>query len=232
VPKKVIPISKGSIGLKCGDCLHFKRNAKFEKPCHQLGVKHFQDAPYCYTPDAYLLTKKNPEVLYQLGMLLKDFSAQESRVFMSILKASKAFEKHYDLKFGQPVYFKVGNDFLSNYFRGFVIGVAEAGDNQVFITSDLGKKQRVNPMVGSFLRDSVLTSAEWKAKRSALQKAKRLVDPAATFTAPPKVKLLADDYVPPSMETAPTEWFDKATDRVSSKKLKKSKDGTLEFKIS
>lgn len=230
--KKIIPISKGSIGLKCGDCLHFKRNAKFEKPCAQLGVKHFADAPACYTPDAYLLTKQAPETLFQLGLLLQTFTAQQSRVLISILKQSRAFEKHYGLKFGQAVYFRVGNDYLSNYFRGHVIGVAEAGDEQIFITSDLNKKQRTNPVVGSFMPESVFTITAFKEKRAALQKAKRLVDPKPVFKSKPQALILAEaDYQPPSMDSAPPEWFESASYRIPEKNLKKNKDGSMEFHV-
>jgi hypothetical protein len=44
--KKIIPISpKTSIGFKCGECLHFARLSKFEKPCSLLGIKAFANAP-------------------------------------------------------------------------------------------------------------------------------------------------------------------------------------------
>jgi hypothetical protein len=239
---KVIPLSKSSINLKCGDCLHFALNAKFEKPCSELGVKRFTEAPNCFSPNVYLLGKKNPDQLYQLGLILKDFSAQESRVFFSLLKQANQFEKHYGLKFGQPVYFCIGADYLSNYFSGYVIGVAECGDSQVFIGSDLQKKQRGKPLTGSFLRESVFTVSEFKKKREQLQKQGRLQDPNPLFTKP-KAQLMKEvDYTPPSMDTVPPEWFTKEDKkgkvkkgkgdaRISSKSLKKSIDGTLQFKV-
>lgn len=238
--KKVIPIAPkhASIGLKCGECLHFKANAKFEKPCSQLGIQRFSDAPNCYSPDVYLLGKKNPDTLFQLGLLLRDFSAQESRVFFAILKQSKAFEKHYELKFGQPVYFRIGNDYLSNYFHGFAIGVAECGDGQVFIGSDMNSRQRGSPMTCTLLKDSVLTVSDFKKKRAALEKEGRLVDPKPMFTMP-KATLKADKdgYEPPSMDSAPAEWYSKdkpnkkvKDGRISSKSLKRL-NGKLEFKV-
>ena len=77
--KKVIPISKSSIGLKCGDCLFFKQSSKFERPCTELGVKHFSVAPACFSPNVYKLGAKNPDVILQLGLLLRDFDASDTR---------------------------------------------------------------------------------------------------------------------------------------------------------
>lgn len=237
--KKVIPIARNTIGVKCGDCLHFKNNAKFEKPCYDLGIKKFSDAPACFSPNVYFLGRQNPDLLFQLGMILKDFTAQDSRVFLALLKQQKSFEKNYNLKFGQPVYFCLGADYLSNYFLGYVIGVAEAGDGQVFVGSSLGGKQRSKPMVGSFLRDGVFTVSEFKKRQAQLVKAGRLNDPKPLYTAPtPNVVSDVSDYTPPSMDTAPSEWFDKNKPltkkdaRLKSKAVKRRLDGKLEFVVS
>ena len=235
--KKVIPIAKTTIGLKCGDCLHFKLNAKFEKPCYFQGVKQYADAPPCYSPNVYNLGKKNPDALYQMGLILRDFTAQDMRILMSILKQGKSFEKNFKLKFGQPVYFHFGADYLSNYFAGFVIGVSELGEGQVFIGSDLGGKQRGKPLVASLMRDSVFTLSEWKKKHAALLKAGRVKDPKPMFGIPKVSELKGADYVPPSMDTAPPEWFTKERPlkgkdgRIAKKKMGRVLDGKLEFKV-
>lgn len=230
--KKVIPIAKASIGLKCGDCLHFKRNAKFEKPCSQLGTKHFANAPACYSPDPYILSAQTPDVLNRLGLLLSNFSAKEARVFMALLKQSSTLEKHFKLKFGQPVFFRIGPDYLSNYFRGFVLGVAEEGDAQVYVTSDLEKKQRKQPVMASLMRDSVYAASEWKKKKSQLLSDKRLQDPKPLFSVQ-KIQTKMDDlYVPQSLDSAPADWFNKVENRPKAKKrLRQEADGTLTFKM-
>jgi len=233
--KRIIPIGKASIGIKCGDCIHFKRMSKFEKPCNDLGRKHFADAPDCYSPDVYALAKHSPEILFNLALLYKDFTAQQTRVFMSLLKKSKTFEKS-KLQFGMPVYFRIGNeDFLSNYYRGFVLDVTSSAPQSVFITSDLGAKQRKQPMIGTFLRESVFSVTEFKKKKAALQKAGKLVATKPTFSCTKsKTALGAADYQPPSMDDAPREWFDKTKAKGKDKKKGskiKAIDGTLEFKI-
>lgn len=232
--KKVIPIAKASIGLKCGDCLHFKRNAKFEKPCSQLGVKHFANAPACYSPDPYILSAQSPDVLNRLGLLLANFSAKESRVLMSILKQTGTLEKHYKLKFGQPVFFRIGNDYLSNYFRGFVLAIAEDGDAQVYVTSDMEKKQRKQPVLATLIRTSVFTLSEWKKKKAQLLADKRTQDPKPLFTVQ-KIKTKMDElYVPQSLESAPADWFNKVDRPKASKKrppVREAADGSLSFKM-
>lgn len=231
IKKKVIPITtKTSIQQKCGECLHFKNNAKYEKPCSQLGVKRFASAPTCFYPNIYALTTKSPDALYQIGLLLHNFSTSESRILLSLLNQNKTFERSYDLKFGQPVYFKLGADFLVNYFKGYVAGVATAGEQQVFVTSDMGGQQRHKPVIATLLRDSVYSISEFKKKRSQLEKEGRFNDPNPKYT--PVAKKVDVKYEIPSMESAPAEWFDSFGARLKSRsKLKKGKDGSLVFKV-
>lgn len=233
--RKIIPIGKATIGIKCGDCIHFKRVEKFGKPCADLGRKHFADAPDCYSPDVYVLVKHNPEILFNLALLCKEFTSQETRVFMSLLKKAKAFEKA-KLHFGMPVYFSLGQDFLSNYYLGFVLDITTMATQIVYVTSDLAKTQRSKPMIGQIPRSEVYTLSEFKKKKAQLQKDGRLVDPKPKFNVVTNKELLAKkEYVPPSMESAPKEWFDKAKKgKAKAKTLTSSKkrlDGTLVFNV-
>jgi hypothetical protein len=230
--RKIIPIGKATIGIKCGDCIHYKRMQKFGKPCSELGRKHFADAPDCYAPDVYLLARHNSELLFNLALLYKDFTSQETRVFMSLLKKSKTFEK-VKLHFGMPVYFCIGNDYLGNYYRGFVLNVTTQSPQLVYVTSDLAKAQRNKPMIGTFLRDSIYTATEFAKRKVRLQKAGKLVDPKPNFQMEEDDKVLAKlDYNPPSMDSAPKEWFDKAKKSAKvTPSAKKRLDGTLVFNV-
>jgi hypothetical protein len=231
--KKVIKISEVKSPIKCGDCMHFKKLAKFEKVCSQLGTKHYANAPSCYFPDAYKLATQSPDMLYRLGLWFKDLTAQEARILGVLLNSTTSLEKRYKLKFGQPVFFCLGQDYLSNFFRGFVLGASPMGDDQVFITSDLNKTQRKQPMIASMMRESVYTVPEFKKHKEKLIKLKRLNDPSPLFAPTPTVTVDVG-YVPPSMETASPDWFDK----IAKKKLKKKKTsrikeigGTLTFEV-
>lgn len=229
--KTDIPISsRNSINQRCGDCLHFKLSAKFEKPCSQLGIKSFGAAPPCFSPNVYTMAQKSPDLLYQVGLLFHNFTPSQSRVLLSLLNMNKIFTKSYKLKFGQPVFFRLGNDYLSNYFKGYVVGVATAGDQQVFVTSDLSGSQKLKPVIATLARNSVFSVTEFKKKREDLVASGRLQDPQPLKT---KVKKPVDSkYEVPSMEKAPSEWFDTYGARLSSaKKLKKGKGG-ITFKVS
>ena len=234
--KSEIPVtSKHVLKYKCGDCLHFggadKGIAKFESVCSKLGVKRFADAPSCFFGNVYVLAKKEPDRLYQIGMMFHDFTSREKRILMSLLKASPSFEKKYNLAFGMPVYFYLSRDYLSNYFRGFVIGVAVTGDPKVYIASDLNGRQRGNPCTVSLYRNSIFSISEFKKKKEQLIKSGRLKDPTPLSKDMKMPKKVEADYQPPSMETAPAEWFDRFDKRLSYKKMQKEKDGSLRFKV-
>ncbi len=222
--------AKTSIGFKCGECLHFDRLAKFEKPCTQLGVKAFASAPICFTPNVFKLQSVNPDIFYQLGVLTKDFTSTESRLVIALLKQVNVQEKVYKLRFGQPVYFALGNDYLANYFLGYVISVNTSGDELVYVTSDLGKKQRKTPMLGSFMLDSVFTSSKFKIKKESLIKQGRLAEKSSIIT---MTKTKALDYEVPTLDNAPKEWLDKANVKKgkAGRKAKKELDGSLSFSI-
>ena len=138
---KVIPITTLKAKPRCGDCLHFKHISKFEKVCNTLGIKQFAEAPTCFSPNIYVLTKKNPDTLHQLGMLLRDWTPAETRVFMALLRQKIVMDKNYGLQFGQPVMFKIGGgDYLSNYFKGYVI------EGMTALRSMLGTVQALKAM--------------------------------------------------------------------------------------
>jgi hypothetical protein len=230
IKKKFIPIAKDSASApKCGDCLHFKRLAKFEKPCSELGTKHFAKAPECYAPDAYALSPMSPDVLFQMGLMLREMDAKQARVFSALIRQIPYMEKHYGLRLGQPVFFKIGADYLSNYFRGHVLAVTEVGNSQVFVTSDMKKTQRSNPMIASLMRESLLSLTEFKKKRERLVREGRENDPKPLWSKPKKA--VDETYVPPSMETAPKEWYDKVAKDKPKAKFKREADGSLTFQL-
>lgn len=222
--KKIIPIGKAFISIKCGECIHFTRVKKFELPCKELGRKHFSDAPGCYDPDVYLLTKQAPDTLSQLALLVKDFSSSEVRVLMSLLKNTKAFEKA-GYAFGQPVFFKIGEDYLSNYYRGFVLNVSSQ-DTTVTVTSDLNKTQRSNPLIGFVLSENIYSVSAFRKKKAQLVKQGREIDPAPKFTKIQKAEIVKADYVPPTMDNAPDDWFNKV-DSTGKKKKKRGGRGLV-----
>jgi hypothetical protein len=158
-------------------------------------------------------------------------SSTEARVLIALLRNIKTQEKFYNLKFGQPVYFCLSNDYLSNYFMGFVVGVATTGEEQVFVSSNLGKQQRRTPMLGSFIRDRVLTLSEFNKRKKELIALGKVQDPKKLFTPTTLIKATASDYEIPNMETAPQDWLEKLDTAKIKKRPKRELDGTLSFKL-
>lgn len=218
-----------SIAWKCGDCIHFQKFAKFEKVCSKLGVTDKALAPSCFSPNVFALQKVAPDVLNQIGLLVKDLSTTQSRILMGVLKSRKAFQR-YGLAFGMPVYICFGADYLNNYYKGFVIGVASHGDPMVYVTSDLNKAQINRPAILALLKDSVYNVVKFRAKKQELIKKKRLNDPKNTGIFGSNIKKPTVDvgYEPPSMDQVPASWFDAYARRVGKKQSKK---GKLEFKV-
>jgi hypothetical protein len=231
---KVIPLTVQKERPKCGDCLHFKNIPKFERVCTVLGVKSFREAPTCFKANPYILNKINPDAVFQLGILLHSSTAQQKRILSNLLKEMAQVQKVYKLEFGQPVMFHIGNDYLSNYFRGYVIGGSTSGDPQIYVTSDMSGGQRSAPAMVTLMPNSVHRLSDWKKKKAQLLKEKRLKDPNPLYSSHVQKKELSIDYTPPTLENAPAEWLDKRDIKgsmKSKKHLQKSKDGTLTFRV-
>ncbi len=235
--------NKVSLGLRCGDCIHHGKIAKFERPCIQLGVQQFASAPDCFSPDVYQLTKHNAELLNQLGLLVRDFTQNQFRILSFTFKSINIMLRH-GLKFGQPVYFCLGKDYLSHYFKGYVIGASTDGQ-YIYITSHL-KKSRSATLL-TLYSDSVLTVSTFKSKRKELLEANRLSLPSDTKTDTQKIPLIAlinaraninkpkkdvlADYTPPTLDNAPDGWIDIHEKKVKPK-TKRTPKVTVETKKS
>ena len=217
-------------GNKCGECLHHKRVAKFEKVCSQIGVGPFRKAPRCYAPNPYILNTVDPDALMKFGLFLLSLNGKQARVVTALLKKKDKMQKNYGLLFGQPVWFTIGADYLSNYFVGIVVDCSSVGDSQVTVTSSLRDKQRKSAMQAVLLRESIYTSSEFKKKKAKLILDGRLTDPKPMFSS--TIKKVDESYVPPTIESAPAEWFNKVDKKKpASKSRLKQIDGNLVYQI-
>lgn len=228
---------KVSLGMRCGDCVHFQRGpARFEKTCNKLGVDAKSKAPDCFSPDVFRLnTGIDPEVLGQLGRLIKDFSPSQNRILSHIFsKNGTAIHKH-GFQFGQPVYFTLGDDYLSHYFKGYIIG---ACDDYLYVASKLNKARSNTSL--TILPKTALSYKAYKAKEASLLKSKKIfmsekdkrlvkklplaehIDATGCVKLPEQVKV---DYEPPTFDTAPAHWFDIYDNKIQAKLRKKKPKG-------
>lgn len=199
--------TKLSLGFKCGDCLCFAKTARFEQPCEKLGVLRHANAPVCFVPNPFFMQKIQPDVLNQLGLLFREFNAPMKRVLLGLLRSGKTFED-MGLAFGQPVYFCMGEDYLSNYYTGYVIGVTSVMSPSVYVTTDLNKKQLSRPVIATLMPESVHVRSAFLKKREQLIERKRVMDPNHNKFKRVIKKNALEGYEPPSMDSVPAEWFD------------------------
>lgn len=157
---------RNSGSVRCGDCVHYKRGPKkFDDKCKNLEVHKDRRAPSCFSPDTFRLTKRNPEVLEKIGELTKNMSARELRLVSHLFgQLSKLKEKKL-FHFGQPVYFSLGSDYLTHYFKGFVIANE---DSNVQISATL-RRARKNTHI-CIPEDRVLSYEEFQEKAKQLVK--------------------------------------------------------------
>lgn len=227
---------KVSLGINCSDCVHFEGTAKFEKPCSQLGVDPRSRAPDCYNPDVFKLKAlDNPELLKDLGNLIRNFKPKQIRILSFILARQGGALAKQKLKFGQPVYFSLGAEYLSHYFKGYVVS---ASDGFVYVVAKLNKCKTNTSL--TLERSSVLTKVEYKILEE------KLVEENKLFMSPqekkkwrvlplaeqldskgriPHKEQFKDDYEPPTIDSAPEEWLHvyEANSQVLRRKKKKPK---------
>lgn len=210
--------------FRCGECLHFNKHPHSTRDtvCKDEGVKAIGIAPKCFTPDITKITG-NTDQFVQLVSLFQSYTHQERRIFLGLLRASK--KKGYPI--GTPLYFKIGNDFVSNYLCGFVAGYSSTGELMLMGSPD--QKGRGRTFVSFLERDAqdLLTASQWRAKRQELVAEHKLVDPANRVI---KRQSVVDTYEPPSIDTVPQSWLDKRDDP-GTKRGTKRKDA-YEFQVS
>lgn len=211
---------KVSLGMQCGDCIHFEKVAKYEQPCAMLGVHRKSKAPDCFSPDVFKLRDvENPDLLGDIGKLFRKLTPKQSRILSFVLSKQGGALNRKKVKFGQPVYFCLGSDYVSHYFKGYVVS---ADDESVYVVSKL-KPKAENNISASFPRDSIFTHREYKEiekkllaegrvcmtdedkKRMKKLPTAELLDKKGRV---PHVEQFIDNYEPPTLDTAPAEWHD------------------------
>lgn len=228
---------KVRLGMKCGDCLHYTKMAKFEDVCCKLGVKKKANAPDCFHPDFHKLNShKEPEKVVEISKVVSSLRPSQLRVLAFTLTKTANTLKNYGFYFGQRVYFSLGRDYLSHYFKGYVIGVNSETDT-IVVSARLNKNN--HSTIGQFLPTSLYDRVSFKKKKRALAKAGRLVMPDTDklyLSKLPIGELIGPDgslpafeeqnfefdYEPPTLDCAPKEWFDKSQKK-GKKKAKKIK---------
>jgi len=197
-------MSKNAIQYRCGMCLHFNQNAHPAKGngqvCSKLGIKAYNVAPRCFTPDVTKLVENN-EDLAALALAFGSLTSQQKTIFVALLQTNRG-KRPFPI--GQKLYFRaVGGDYLQNYLTGFVMGYTST--RQIILSGSPENKTRGRLFLAYLEEESVMSPTQWKKKRYELIKADRLIDPKKPLT---KIKKIDIDYEPPTIDQAPKEWKD------------------------
>jgi hypothetical protein len=207
-------IASENIVLKCGDCMHFQNSPHpgIGQACELRGVKKFATAPNCYTANVHVFRKTSPQTLTLLSSIVSSFSPSQTKVLMGLLKQQAALQRH-NLTFMQKVYFCVGNDFLENYFAGFVLSTGPK--KEILIVGSQFHSNQKNSVVAALFRDSIFTKEEFVKHKSRLESQGLLYE-----TRKPKSKLPENlgEYEPPTLETPQALLESKATSNPKKKK--------------
>jgi hypothetical protein len=205
--------------FRCGDCLHHKHHAHStrQKVCIDEGVPAVSIAPSCFTPDITRLSG-NSDAFAQVATIFQTYDASQRRILLGLLRAKK--KKH---AIGTKLYFRVGDDYISNYLAGFVAGYTSVGELMLIGSPD--QKTRGSSFTTYMTSDEgLLTFTEWRAKSKALRDESKIHDPANRIIKKPSV---VDGYEPPTIDAVPREWYDKTDD--GQKKPKKKAYSELTF---
>lgn len=208
--------SKVSLGMRCGNCLHYKAGpAKFEDKCCNLGIQAYAKAPNCFSPNIYLLTKVDDDILVTLGKAMRDMTSAQLRVLTFTVRSAAALAKE-GLKFGQPVFFSLGGDYLIHYFKGYVVSVSHDAEH-IIVSSKL--KGQDSKATLTLMRGSILTLSEFKEKKAKLLKAKRIEPKGQDKSIAGAIhhdtvaqllrKVHDEDYTPPTLDSVDASWLDR-----------------------
>lgn len=209
---------KGAISVaadvnRCGDCLHHRGHAHTDKKtvCEREGVLPVAIAPAeCFTPNASLLTG-NVDMLTQFLSFFISCDHKQRRALVGLLRQDDI---------GETFYFRVGDDFISNYLRGIVVGRTSSGE--IMLIGSPSDKTAGSAFV-SYLMDEegLLNGEQWGKKKAELFAANRVIDPKNTKI---QRSTVADNYTPPTIDMTP-EMLEAAA---SEKKKKKPKDDSYD----
>jgi len=215
--------NKVSLETKCGECMHFKTGpAQFEKICSDLGVKAYALPCNSFFPDVLALNKLDSSTILKIKEVMQGCTASQAKIVAFVL-SRKAWLEKSKFNFGDVVYFCLGQNYLCNYIKGYVIGSTKNGE-ELFAVSDIEGIQKTNAKI-RLMRSSALNEVEFEKVRKALIKKDQILEPS-TRLKPSTFDTLRmskkqyqeflgtlqrkpDDYIPPTIDSVPTKWIDK-----------------------
>lgn len=182
---------------KCGNCLHHKQHAHPSNGsvCMLLGIKHYNIAPRCFTPDISQITS-DAEDLAMTAKVFSDMTPKQRQIFVALLRTASPKRQ---FQIGQRVYFRpVGADYVSNYVAGYVMGYTST--KQAIVCGSPDARTRGRMYMAYLDADSLMLPQDWKKKLLELHRQDRVIDPSNPMQ---RRKKIDEDYEPPTLDKAP-----------------------------
>ena len=152
-----------TLSVTCGSCVFHRRFAVYDHPCNDLGTSaaSVPCSRYCLDPTH----AAKGEELFKLAAAV---GAARNAHLLAAMFASGHRAKRHGFTVGQQVVVRVTpGEYMSNYARGVVVG---ATTKQVMLAGYDNFTAMLHP-------SSLLTLAQWAAKRASLVKSKHINDP-------------------------------------------------------
>lgn len=187
--------------------MHLKgtKHPSFNERCSDRGVKTGAVAPPCYTPNVTVFRRHSLDTFRILSAVIRSFSPQENRVLMGILHKSNRLEK-FGFNFLDKVYFRLGDEYLNNFYSGYVLAV---GIERTLLI--IGAKQMENkrPMIAHLEATSVYSVDKFKRVKKRLIENGMINDPETRRLRLPR--MVDVDYEPPTIDSAQSILQERAT---------------------
>lgn len=150
----------------CGNCIHHRHIPQFKETCEKLGV-----GPYHKICEKFQFNWQLIQASKVSGTLLEKVAdiPDEDLLMMADFLRAERLTRRKGFKFMMPVYVRLfGDNFLSNYAKGWVI---TAAGRYVYIQ---GKESAYN---GAFLKSSIIKEPKFIKIAADLVKQGKIIDP-------------------------------------------------------
>lgn len=215
--------SESRSSMKCGDCLHFQGSTHpaIGQLCESRGVKKYATAPNCFTANVHVFRRTSPAAFQQLAAVVSSFTASQSRVLMGLLSQQAQLERAGFFLL-ERVYFRIGTDYLDNYYAAYVLGVSP--EKQILLVGSDYLKNQKGATVAQLLKESLMSAKDFAKKKATLIERGLIYEPRR-----PHKNEIEDstEYEPPTLET-PQALLEKNANKSTNPAKKKKKSNQSE----
>lgn len=190
--------------------------------CKENGKKPYSPICIGFAPDYTALQTVETTTLKTLATVLAKCTAQQTRILSHLLMRKQQFDTA-GYRFGQPIFFCIGELYLSNVVCGYLLSVDKKHDGMVLV-SDMEALQRKQAIV-RLIGDKVWTEEQFYKLRTKLIREDKVIAPfqrnvpnvldqlkmtkAQLAEYHETLQTKPNDYAPPTIDSVPSSWLDR-----------------------